>query len=551
MDNGQWFQTQPEGQFLERKSCYHRHADSRQARRLDDIVHDVAESLVAMANADGGAVVLGVEDDGEVTGVPERLEWRRVRDQLKHLIRPPLRFQRDEIQVEGRRVWVFTTEWSPEVHHLSDGRYLFRVGESNEPFPAEDIEAIKAGRRQRVTEEQIVPDATVNDLDLSLLELFAEKSGLSLSPEETLLRFRIAQRLNGHWRLTLAALLLFAKEPDRWHPRCGIDFVQWKGTERRTGADLNIVRRIPIEAPIVQLVEKAYHIVQTYLPQRQQLVDLFFTEQMVYPTFAWQEAIVNAIAHRDYAQRGRSIEIHLFDDRLEVRSPGELVEPVTLERLIRRERVHQSRNPRIVRVLATLGTMRELGEGIPRMFEVMEREGLHPPELSLEGGAFVVTLRAEPLFSPRTMQWLRRFEGSGLEREQIRLLAYAYEHEGQFTSHAYQQLTGLDLYTASRHIRDLVRRGIVRLKTPRGRVYELLAQPEPPAEKPAQFTALEPILREKGYLKNEDIRRALQVNISQANYLARKLVELGWLKPEGKGRWRKYLPGERAIVNSS
>ena len=93
------------------------------------------------------------------------------------------------------------------------------------------------------------------------------------------------------------------------------------------------------------------------------MVDLVFEERFEYPTFAWQEAIINAVAHRDYALTGTPIEVWMFDDRLEVRSPGELVEPVSIERLTHRERIHASRNPRIVRVLTDLGYMRELGEG--------------------------------------------------------------------------------------------------------------------------------------------------------------------------------------------
>ncbi len=101
----------------------------------------------------------------------------------------------------------------------------------------------------------------------------------------------------------------------------------------------------------------------------------------------------------------------MFDNRIEVRSPGELVEPVTLERLRRRERIHAARNPRLTRVLTEWGYMREQGEGIPRMFEAMEREGLYPPELKLEADViFTVVLRNTPVYGPETARWLKQFE---------------------------------------------------------------------------------------------------------------------------------------------
>ncbi|MFQ5594008.1 MAG: ATP-binding protein [Anaerolineae bacterium] len=212
-----------------------------------------------------------------------------------------------------------------------------------------------------------------------------------------------------------------------------------EGTERRYGAELNIVKRERIEAPLITLIEQAFEIINPHIRERQRLVDLFFEERLEYPTFAWQEAIINAVAHRDYAFEGIGIEVWMFDDHLEIRSPGQLVEPVTMERLQKRERIHASRNPRIVRVLTELGYMRDLGEGIPRMFDVMEGEGLYPPELRWEADViFTVVLRNTPVYSVETLRWLRQFEPLDLSGNQKRLLAYAREHDGTFTSRAYQ-----------------------------------------------------------------------------------------------------------------
>jgi len=543
--------TQPEGQFLERKSCYDRRGKFPHPRPVKDVVRDVAETLVAMANADGGTIVLGVEDDGTVFGVPDKYCPDAIRRQIQDLVRPWLNFRFSEVVLEERRVWVFETDWSAEVHQLTDGRYLLRVGSQNLPFPAGDIETMKRSRLQRSTEMQFLPDVTLADLDTDLVQELAHKSGMHLSAEELLVQYRLAENINGQLRFTLAAVLLFAKDPTRWHPRCGIEFILWEGTERRTGAELNIVKRIRIEAPLVRLVEEAYHTIRSYIPERQKLLDLFFEERLAYPDFAWQEAVVNAVAHRDYRFQGLGIEVHLFDDRMEVWSPGELVEPVTLEKLRNRERVHASRNPRIVRVLTAFGYMRELGEGIPRMFEVMEREGLRPPEFRLEGGRFVVTLWSTPVYRPETMRWLRRFERQGLARNQVRLLAYAYEHGGRFTSRAYQKLVGVDLYTASRDIKDLMRRGIVRLTKPKGRVYEVIAEPEKAvAEIPPELAKLRPVLEQKGFVKNSDIQKALGVSPVRARLIARRLVLKGWLEPIGEKRGRRYVPSAHIIKPS-
>jgi len=215
---------------------------------------------------------------------------------------------------------------------------------------------------------------------------------------------------------------------------------------------------------------------------------------------------------------------------------------VTIERLVRRERVHASRNPRIVHVLTDWGYMRELGEGVPRMFEVMEREGLKPPEFCMEAGAiFTVVLRNTPVYPPETLRWLKQFEGYDLSPNQRRLLAYAHVHGGQFTSRSYQKLVGIDLYMASRDIKDLIRKGIVQLTKKGGRVYKLLPQTEAITRPiPDELQRCIAHLPEEGYLTNSIVRRILGVNRVKATRLLREWTTLGFLTKSGERRWTRY-----------
>ena len=542
MTDWNWVLRNPEGQFLERKSCYDRSGGRVRRRNVRSVARDIAETLSAMANADGGTLAVGVEDDGTPTGVDypdDRLNV--LRQAPRNLVRPPLRARVETPILHRVRLLVFEVDWSLEAHQLTDGRYLLRIGDQNQPFPAEQIEALKAGKRRRVAEVRVVPEASIADLAPALLERLREHTGSALPDRELLLRYRLADSHNGRLVLTLAALLLFGEDPGRWHPRCGVDFVKCEGTERRYGAELNVVRREWIEAPLVTLLERAFETIRPHIRERQRLVDLFFEERLEYPTFAWQEAIINAVAHRDYGFEGVDIEVWMFDDRLEVCSPGELVEPVTLERLRKRERVHASRNPRIVRVLTDLGYMRELGEGIPRMFDVMEGEGLYPPEFRLEADViFTVILRNTPVYGPETRRWLRQFEPLGLSGNQKRLLAYAREHDGTFTSRAYQKLAGVDIYTASRDIKDLIRKGVARRTKKGGRVYCLVTSTEK-APVPEDFARLEPALEQQGFLRNADVREALNVTREQAKRLLQQWTTLGLLKLVGKGRGARYV----------
>ena len=541
--NWKWLKTHREGQFFERKSCYDRSGKRPKRRGVRSVARDVAETLAAMAHADGGTLVLGLEDNGRPTGVDysqDRLEV--ILRVTERNIRPVLKTHYQWAHVDDVKVLVFEVDWSQEAHHLTDGRYLLRVGDQNLPFPASDIAAMKEGKRRRVTETQFIGEASLNELDKDLFDQLREKTGLALSDAQLLQHYRLAEQRNGRVILSLAAILLFAKDPLRWHPGCYIDFVKWEGTERHFGAELNVVKRVRIEAPLIRLIEKTFQTIWPHIRERQRLVDLFFEERFEYPTFAWQEAVINAVAHRDYALEGTPIEVWIFDDRLELRSPGALVEPVTIERLERRERIHASRNPRVVRVLTDMGYMRELGEGVPRMFEVMEREGLKQPEFRIEGGAiFTVILKNTPVYSPNTLQWLKQFEEQKLNPNQKRLLAYAHAYAGRFTSRTYQKLVGVDIYTASKDIKDLIRRKIARSLKKGGRIYEVVpSDRQQLIELPDELKKLRSTLKQKGYLKNEDVRRIFGINMAQANRLLRRLTETGWLHGEGNKRGRRY-----------
>jgi len=534
-----------EGQFLEFKSAYQRPGGvGFKRRKAAEVARDIAETLSAMANADGGTLLLGVEDDKAVTGVdyPDD-KLALFRQATQNLLRPPLKARLTELDHEGRRVLAFEVYPSPVPHQLSDGRYLLRARDQNMPFPADQIAALKSTKASGQYERQSVHEAHFEDLDPGLLTKFAQRLNDTRPVEEILYRdYRLIDFHNGRPRLTLAALLLFARDPLRYHPRCGIDFVKFEGTERRYGPDLNVVRRARIEHPLFRLIDEAFVLIREHVRERTVLHDLFFVERFEYPAFAWQEAIINAIAHRDYSLTGASIEVWMFDDRLEVRSPGELPGPVTLERLLRRERTHFSRNPLLVRVLTDLGYMRDLGEGIPRMFEVMEKSYLRPPEFVQDGFMFQVTLRNAPIYDLQTQKWLGQFADYPLHQRQRRILAYARQHGNAFTNRVYQKVSEVDRDLAYREIQEMIRMGIVARPSGRYSRTYFVVEPSAPLPIPEELTSIADILSSQGYVVNKDLRAAWGVSRFVAWKRAKKLVGEGFLRQEGEKSGTRYYP---------
>jgi len=188
-----------------------------------------------------------------------------------------------------------------------------------------------------------------------------------------------------------------------------------------------------------------------------------------------------------------------------------------------------------------LGYMRELGEGIPRMFEEMEREGFYPPRFDDIGGVyFQVRLRNEPVYDTKTLLWLRQFNGLNLTGDQKRILVCAKVHGGRFKSREYQKLTGLDMYRALMSIRNMIRRGIVRSTGKGSRVYEINKDFAGAPVEPPELVQLLPELQRKGELGNSDVTSILKLDRQAALRVTRRLVRDGWLVREGQRKWTRY-----------
>ncbi len=444
------------------------------------LAKNVAKAAAALANADGGTVLVGIERDGFISGLPYReAEIVSFQNAPFDLLDPPLHVASRVLTTHGLQILELRVTPSPVPHLLSGAECYLRTGAQTVPLDRERVTLLKQGKERIFYERQFAPGATFDDLDSDLLEMFCQKLDDPREPAQMLReRYSLVEYQRRTFQLTNAALLLFARQIGRWHPRSCVDFVKYEGTQPEHGANLNVVKRVRMEGPILDLIEEAIDTIRHHIKERMVLHDLFFTERFEYPPFAWQEALINGIAHRDYGLTGASVEVWMFDDHLEIRSPGRLPEPITLEQLYRREHVHFSRNPLIVRVLTDLGYMRELGEGIPRIFDEMEQNYLEAPVLREEGFTFIISLKNTSIFDPETQAWMDRFRDYQLNWRQRRILAHAWHHGMSFTSHMYQDIGRVDRDTAYREIQELVKQGVAKADPKRRSRYQVIA-PEP------------------------------------------------------------------------
>ena len=217
-----------------------------------------------------------------------------------------------------------------------------------------------------------------------------------------------------------------------------------------------------IEGNLPTVLDQARTEVGGLLRRPSRLMGTRFQEMPEYPDFAWREAMHNAVAHRDYAIQGAGTEIWMFEDRMEVVSAGAFPEGVTLEQVLRLERVHRSRNPRIVRVLVDLGYAKDQGEGIPRMFAEMEDAFLPRPVVEVQGQQVMVTLRNTSTLTAADRRFVAGLGDAELSRGEFRALLMAYRRD-RVDNARLRAVMGLDTLAASQLLRGLRDRDLLTL----------------------------------------------------------------------------------------
>lgn len=184
---------------------------------------------------------------------------------------------------------------------------------------------------------------------------------------------------------------MFGRQPQERYPEAYVRVLRFQGVERATGRRQNLTAGVRCEGPIPRVIEAAAAEVERYQPARRVLGAAGrFTRQGMIPRDAWLEGVVNAVVHRSYSLGGDHIRVEIFDDRMEIESPGRF--PGVVRADDPRKVPRFARNPRIARVCADLDFGQELGEGIRRMFDEMRGAGLSDPVYRQQPGGVRLVL---------------------------------------------------------------------------------------------------------------------------------------------------------------
>ncbi len=373
-------------------------------------VQDLAKELVAFSNFAGGIVLLGIEDDGTVAGLTRSglEEWvmNACRDKIRPAIVPFFEVIREVS--ENKDVAIVRVSRGFDVHalwHNNTSRYLMRVGSQSREASQEELARLFQQRGSVRAETRPVSGAALAHLDRRRLRnYFADLRQQDVPNDKNEKEWQsllMNTEIMTEEGVTVGGVLLFAKAPNRFLPHAGIDAVAYPGVEQ----DYSALERAPLRGPMTPLlsadgefvensvVEQALAFVQRNTRVGVEAKGGRRLARPTYPADAVREGIVNALVHRDYLLTSTDIVLSVYEDRLEIVSPGRLPNGITPERM--RFGTRTARNQMLKDVMRDYRYVEHMGMGVPRkiMKGMREHNGTEP-DLVEQDERFIVRLHA-------------------------------------------------------------------------------------------------------------------------------------------------------------
>ncbi len=436
----------------------------------------IARGLASLANAKGGVLIVDVQaGQNRRASAIDPAELRDRAMQALLMTEPPLivplpYFLPAEPDAAPQALIVEVPDGLPHVYGL-DGRYVTRNGARIVALPGRALRELILARSDdaREWEAKCPPGSSKDDLDWARAESYAAGAHSVNEPtvEDVLLRRGCIVMAGRRVRPTYAGLLLFGRQPQRWVRGAEVMAVRFNGASMD-----DVFTRQTIGGTLPDQIRRAELFISENLSRRARVGNWRRSDDPPYPPGVLREAIVNAIAHRDYRLIGNQIHLLIFSDRVQVRSPGKLPGHVTLKNLLHER---YSRNEAIVQVLADMGFIERLGYGIDRMLRAMKEAGHPAPQFEETDGGFSVTLPGKPTAHPADeAAGAAALPQTAQQQRAEKMLDYLRAH-GRITNREYQELCpDVSAESLRRDFVELVEAGVIlRIGDKKGTYYIL------------------------------------------------------------------------------
>lgn len=271
---------------------------------------------------------------------------------------------------------------------------FMRVGDKSKKLNFDERMQLLYDKGERYYEDKDVYGATIDDIDMTLVNDYISVIGYGKSGMEYLRENNdFVIEADGQQKVSTACILLFGKNPQRFFPRARTRFIRYEGKEEKVGRDMNVIKDVTFEGAILQQVRSTISYLETQVSEHSFLGEhgVFITRRN-YSKYAIQEMVVNSCCHRAYNIKGTEIQIKMFDDRLVFETPGDLPGLVRPDNI---RHTHFSRNPKIAQYLKAYKYVKEFGEGIDRICRELETKGCAIPSFHVDAFILKATLMAE------------------------------------------------------------------------------------------------------------------------------------------------------------
>lgn len=399
--------------------------------------------ICGFANAQGGKILIGFDDNGELVGVSDA---KRLMDDIPNKIQTTLGIICDINLIEKDKknyIEIHTIPYEIPISHK--GKYYYRSGSTNQELRGVSLQQFILRKMGKTWDDVAETRASIDDIDMDAVEYFKEnaiKSGrLPISKSDTTeIIFNNLNLYTDDGKLKRAAILLFGKKPDKFYPTVSLKI------GRFVNSDSDLRFQDVIEGNCIEMVDKAIEIFfKKYVPYSIKYVGIRREEIPEYPFDAVREALLNAVAHRDYSIHA-PIQMRVYNDRIDIWNNGALLSGLSFDDL---KKTHSSilRNPIISNVFFRAGFVEAWGKGTTNIVDECKKSGLPEPEFYSHSGGFVITIFKD-IYNEKHLKSL------DLNDRQIKAIIFAKE-EGSITNSDYQQLNNVSRNTASRDLNEL------------------------------------------------------------------------------------------------
>lgn len=511
------------------------------------------DELIAFANNKGGTLYFGVEDNGEVTGCDGNYDLQNIIESIYEKTRPSIFVDPEEIEYDGKKVIALTVASDGITHATTDGRCLKRLGKNSKPFYPDEMSNRYSEIQSSDFSGRILSDSTEDDINK--LEVYKLKEKLKArNPESTLadmddiafLRdLALVKSDSGNIKLTVAGLLFVGKEQaiNRLLPQAEVIYLHYSESNLE-----EYDARLDMKAPIISVIDRLSEKIQDSNRIVNVQVGLFRLEIVDFPEKVFQEALLNALSHRDYQSQG-AVYVKHYPDKIVIENPGAFLDGITENNIITHPSV--PRNKLIAETLQHLKYVQRTGQGVDIIFREMISSGKPFPEYKSYNDAVSLTIYSA-IDDIDFVKFIAN-EENGLSRSfslsELMILRYLKDNRKITMSEA-ESLIQEARDQAQKACNNLKRYGLIELS---GNEYMLTAKIYDELKNSVDYTkdkaiqyikAREMILeyiRDRGFINNELVRELCGFSQKQARIILQRMRKENLIELSEKGRYAKYI----------